>query len=128
MADFIEASVQEAKDEIGGRKAVIGLSGGVDSSTAAVLLDRAIGADLVAVYVDTGLMRHKETEFMREIFEGKDMKFIVVEAAERFFNALKGETEPEAKRKIIGNLFIDIFEEEAETVGAEVLVQGNYIL
>ena len=125
MSDFIQASIDEAKDIIKDRNAIIGLSGGVDSSTAAVLLDRAIGGNLVAVYVDTGLMRHKETEFMREIFEGKDMKFIVIEASKRFFTALKGEVDPEKKRKIIGNVFIDIFEEEAEKVGAEVLVQGT---
>ncbi|MBU0762727.1 MAG: glutamine-hydrolyzing GMP synthase, partial [Candidatus Altiarchaeota archaeon] len=112
MKDFIKSSVQEARDTIGKRRAIIGLSGGVDSSTAAVILDKSIGENLTAVYVDTGLMRYKETEFMEKTFSGKKMDFKVIRAAERFFNALKGETDPEKKRKIIGGLFIDIFEEE----------------
>jgi len=125
MRDFIKKAVQEAKDTIGTRKAVIGLSGGVDSSTAAVLLARAIKENLTAVYVDTGLMRYKETEFMEKTFSGKGMDFRIIRAQDRFFGALKGVTDPERKRKIIGSLFVDIFEEEAEKVGAEVLVQGT---
>ncbi len=123
--DFIEASIEEAKKTIGDKRAIIGLSGGVDSSTAAILLSRAIGDRLTAVYVDTGLMRHKETEFMEDIFNGKDMDFIIVRAADRFFAALKGETDPEKKRKIIGAQFIEIFDEEADKVGAEYLIQGT---
>ncbi|MFH0863300.1 MAG: glutamine-hydrolyzing GMP synthase [Candidatus Altiarchaeota archaeon] len=125
MKDFTVNSVEEAKSVIGGRRAIIGLSGGVDSSAAAVLLSRAIGDRLTAVYVDTGLMRYRETEFMEETFSGREMDFRIVRAADRFFAALKGVTDPEQKRKIIGGLFVDIFEEEAVKVGAEVLVQGT---
>jgi GMP synthase (glutamine-hydrolysing) len=125
MDDFIKTSIAEAKIMVAGRKAVIGLSGGVDSSTAAVLMSEAIGAKLTAVYVDTGLMRYRETEFMEATFSKKGMDFRIIRAADRFFTALKGVTEPERKRKIIGALFIDIFEEEAAKVGAEVLVQGT---
>ncbi|MFH1055805.1 MAG: glutamine-hydrolyzing GMP synthase [Candidatus Altiarchaeota archaeon] len=125
MKEFITKSVKEAKSMIGGRRAVIGLSGGVDSSTAAVLLSRALGEKLTAVYVDTGLMRYKETEFMEKTFTGRKMEFRIIRAADRFFGALKGVTDPEQKRKVIGGLFVDIFEEEAERVGAEVLVQGT---
>ncbi|MBD3388023.1 MAG: glutamine-hydrolyzing GMP synthase [Candidatus Altiarchaeales archaeon] len=125
MADFIDKSVVEAKEVIGDRKAIIGLSGGVDSSTAAVLVSKALGDRLTAVYVDTGLMRYRETEFMDETFSGKEMNFIIVDAADRFFKALEGVTDPELKRKVIGGTFIEVFEEEAEKVGAEVLIQGT---
>jgi len=125
MEDFIHSAVLEAKVMVAGRKAVIGLSGGVDSSTAAALLSRAIGKNLTAVYVDTGLMRYKETEFMERTFSDRGMDFRIIMASDRFFEALKGVAEPERKRKIIGALFVDIFEEEAEKVGAEVLVQGT---
>ena len=125
MKDVIAKAVKEAEETLGCKKTIIGLSGGVDSSTAAVLVARAIGKNLTAVYVDTGLMRYKETEFMEETFADKEMDFRVIRAQDRFFCALKGVTDPERKRKIIGNLFIDIFEEEAEKVGAEYLVQGT---
>ncbi len=125
MGDFIDNAVEEARTVIRDRKAIIGLSGGVDSSTAAVLVSKAIGDNLTAVYVDTGLMRYRETAFMEDAFSGKDMDFRIVRAADRFFSALKGVTDPEEKRRIIGNLFVDIFEEEAEELGAEVLVQGT---
>jgi GMP synthase (glutamine-hydrolysing) len=123
--DFIKNAVKEAKNTIGVRKAVLGLSGGVDSSTAAVLVERAIGRNLTAVYVDTGLMRHHETEFMKKTFSEHKMKFRIVNAGPRFFSALKGITKPEQKRKIIGRLFIRIFEEEAKKEKAQVLVQGT---
>jgi GMP synthase (glutamine-hydrolysing) len=125
MKDFIKSAVEEAREVIGDRRAVIGLSGGVDSSTAAVLLTKAIGEKLTAVYVDTGMMRHRETEFMEETFLGRGMDFRIIRAQDRFFAALKGVTDPERKRKVIGGLFVDIFEEEADKVGAEVLVQGT---
>ncbi len=125
MKDVIAKSVEEARETIGSGKAIIGLSGGVDSSTAAVLLSRAIGGRLTAVYVDTGLMRHRETEFMEKAFGGRKMDFRVVRAADRFFAALKGVEEPELKRKIIGALFVEIFDEVASEAGAEYLVQGT---
>jgi len=125
MDDFTQKAIEEAKKVVGQRKAVIGLSGGVDSSCAAVLVGKALGENLTAVYVDTGLMRHMETEFMEKSFSAKEMDFKIVRAADRFFTALRGVDDPEKKRKIIGSLFIDIFEEEAEKVGAEVLIQGT---
>jgi GMP synthase (glutamine-hydrolysing) len=107
---FIETAVQEAREKIGDKKAVIGLSGGVDSSTAAVLVSKAIGKNLTAVYVDTGLMRAGEREYVESVFSGFDLKLRIVDAAAKFFEGLKGVTQPERKRKIIGKLFIEIFE------------------
>ena len=122
---FVEKAVKEAKSTIGDKGAVIGLSGGVDSSVAAVLMSRAIGRRLTAVYVDTGLMRHKETEFIKKIFSKYDLDLRIVDAGEKFFRALKGVTEPEKKRKIIGRTFIEVFDEVADEVKADYLVQGT---
>ena len=123
--NLIEAIISEAKQKINGRKAVIALSGGVDSTAAAILVSRAIGKNLTAVYVDTGLMRYGETESIKEAALRHNINFKVADAKERFFSALKGVTEPEQKRKIIGRLFIEIFEEEAQKEKASVLVQGT---
>jgi len=123
--DFIKQAVNEARQVIGGRKAILGLSGGIDSSTAAVLIEKAIGKNLTAVYVDTGLMRHQETEFMQKLFSKRNLRFRIIHAGPRFFKALKGIKKPEQKRKIIGKLFIDIFEEEARKEKAKVLIQGT---
>jgi len=125
ITDLAENKVKEIKEQIGERKAVIGLSGGVDSSTASVLASRAIGKNLTAVYVDTGLMRHKETEFMERVFAGFDLNLKIIRAGDRFFAALAGVDDPEKKRKIIGKLFIDIFDEVAVQEKAEVLIQGT---
>jgi GMP synthase (glutamine-hydrolysing) len=122
---FIENAIKEAKSEIGGRKAIIGLSGGVDSSTAALIVSRAIGKGITAVYVDTGLMRQGETGFMEKAFSGYGIDLRIVRAEDRFFGALKGVADPEQKRKIIGKTFIDVFDEVAKEVGADVLVQGT---
>ncbi|NPA62635.1 MAG: glutamine-hydrolyzing GMP synthase subunit GuaA [Methanococci archaeon] len=123
---FIEESVKEIKEQIGDRKAIIALSGGVDSSVAAVLTHKAIGDKLTAVFVDTGLMRKGEKEEVEKTFKEKlGMNLIIVDAKDRFLNALKGVKDPEEKRKIIGKLFIDVFEEIAEKIKAEVLVQGT---
>ncbi len=110
---------------INGRKALIGLSGGVDSSTAAVLVSPVIKDDLTAVYVDTGLMRCQETEFLEQEFAKYHLNLKIIKAEERFFHALKGITELEEKRKTIGKIFIDIFEEIAQQEKAEVLIQGT---
>lgn len=123
--DFIKQAIKEARQAIGKRKAILGLSGGIDSSTAAVLLEKAVGKNLTAVYVDTGLMRFKETEFMKKTFSKRKLNFRIVNASQRFFKALKGVEKPEQKRKIIGRLFVEIFEEEARKQKAEVLVQGT---
>ncbi|WP_456420164.1 glutamine-hydrolyzing GMP synthase [Methanocaldococcus infernus] len=123
---FIEDAIKEIKEKIGDRKAIIALSGGVDSSVAAVLTHKAIGDKLVAVFVDTGLMRKGEREEVERVFRDQlGLNLIVVDAKERFLEALKGVKDPEEKRKIIGKLFIDVFEEIAEKVKAEVLVQGT---
>ncbi|ACX73229.1 GMP synthase, large subunit [Methanocaldococcus vulcanius M7] len=123
---FIEESVKEIKEQIGDRNAIIALSGGVDSSVAAVLTHKAIGDKLTAVFVDTGLMRKGEKEEVEKTFKEKlEMNLIIVDAKDRFLNALKGVKDPEEKRKIIGKLFIDVFEEIAEKIKAEVLVQGT---
>jgi len=126
MGDFIEESVEKIKRQIGREKAIIALSGGVDSSVAAVLVSKAIGKNLTAVYVDTGLMRKNESESIQKTFtEGFDLNFRLIDAKDRFFSALKGVTDPEKKRKIIGELFIRIFEEEAGKIKSGFLVQGT---
>ncbi|MBI4272351.1 glutamine-hydrolyzing GMP synthase [Candidatus Uhrbacteria bacterium] len=122
---LVDSIVAEASDSIGNRKTIIALSGGVDSSVAATLVSRAIGRRLTAIYVDTGLMRHKETEEIKKTFQKIPLRLKVVDAKKQFFSALKGVTEPEKKRKIIGKLFIDIFTKEAKQEKADVLVQGT---
>ena len=105
--------------------AIIACSGGVDSTVAACIANKAIGDKLHCVYVDTGFMRKNETEEIKSMLSELGLNLTVVYAAERYFEALKGVTEPEHKRKVIGELFIRIFEEEAQTVGAKYLVQGT---
>ncbi len=123
MGDFVNQSVKKLREEIRG-KAVIGLSGGVDSSVAAALVSKAIGDRLTAVFVDHGLLREGETDHVRKFFEGKvDLK--IISAKDRFFSNLKGVSDPEEKRKIIGEEFIRVFEEEALKVGADTLIQGT---
>ena len=125
ISDVIKNISDEINQKIGKRKPIIGLSGGVDSSTVAVLVSKVVKENLTAVYVDTGLMRHKETEFVEKEFSKYNLNLKIVRAEDRFFNALKGVTEPEEKRKIIGKLFIDIFDEIAQQEKAEVLIQGT---
>jgi GMP synthase (glutamine-hydrolysing) len=119
--------VEKIKKEVGTGRALIALSGGVDSSVAAVLVSRAVGRNLTAVYVDTGLMRKNESESIEKTFtgEGFELNFKLIDAKDRFFTALKGVTDPEKKRKIIGELFIRIFEEEAKKIKSDYLVQGT---
>ncbi|MBU4341476.1 MAG: glutamine-hydrolyzing GMP synthase [Candidatus Altiarchaeota archaeon] len=125
MEDFIDSSVREIKKNIGDRKAVIALSGGVDSSAAAILTAKAIGKNLISVFVDTGLMRKNEAEQIEKIFKNFNLNLRIIDASERFFSALKGVEDPEKKRKIIGENFIRVFEEAAKEINAEVLVQGT---
>lgn len=123
---FIEDAIRKIREQVGSRRAIIALSGGVDSSTAAVLAHKALGKNLVAVFVDTGLMRKGEPERVIEVFRDKlGMNLIAIDAKKRFLEALKGVEDPEEKRRIIGHLFIEIFEEVAREVGAEVLIQGT---
>lgn len=122
---LVDSLVAESRDVISDRRAIIGLSGGVDSSVAATLVSRAIGNRLTAVYVDTGLMREAETAEIRATFRPLPLKLRVIDAGKQFFSALRGVTAPERKRKIIGKLFADIFLEEAKKEKADVLVQGT---
>ena len=129
MDSFVATTIQQLKEKIGNGKALCALSGGVDSSVAAVLLSKAIGKQLTCVFVDHGLLRKDEGDQVEAVFgpDGPyDLNFIRVNAQERFYEKLKGVTEPEAKRKIIGEEFIRVFEEEAKKIGAvDFLVQGT---
>lgn len=119
---FIEKAVQQIRDAAGNEKVVMALSGGVDSSVCAALATRAIGDRLVPIYVDTGLMRKGETDRIRTLFDGN---LHVVDAADEFFAALAGITDPEEKRKAIGERFVRVFEREAKRTGATMLLQGT---
>jgi len=121
---FVDEAREEIRDELGDETAIIALSGGVDSSTAAALAYEAVGDQLVPVYVDTGLMRKGETEEIREVFDYME-SLRVVDARERFFDELAGVTDPEEKRHVIGEQFIREFETVAEEVDATQLVQGT---
>ena len=119
---FIEDAIAEIKRDVKGR-AIIGLSGGVDSSVLAMLAHRAIGDRLVPVYVDSGLMRQFESDRIEQLF--KDIGLVRVNAHDRFLDALKGVTDPEEKRMIVGETFIRVFEEEARKIGGDCLMQGT---
>ncbi len=129
MESFVETSIEQLREKIGDGKVLCALSGGVDSSVASVLLSKAIGKQLTCVFVDTGLLRKDEGDEVEEVFgEGGlyELNFIRVNAAERYYEKLKGVDDPERKRKIIGEEFIRIFEEEAKKIGAvDYLVQGT---
>ena len=129
MDSFVAKTIEELRAKIGTGKALCALSGGVDSSVAAVLLSKAIGKQLTCVFVDHGLLRKDEGDQVEAVFgpEGPyDVNFIRVNAKERFYTRLKGVTEPETKRKIIGEEFIRVFEEEAKKIGkVDYLVQGT---
>ncbi|MEI6841706.1 MAG: glutamine-hydrolyzing GMP synthase subunit GuaA, partial [Methanomicrobiales archaeon] len=122
-AKFIDQAITEIRDTAAGRGVVMALSGGVDSSVAAALAAKAIGPKLVPIYVDTGLMRKGETERICHLFG--DMNLKVIDASVEFLSVLKGITDPEAKRKAIGEQFIRVFEREARETGATMLLQGT---
>ena len=127
MASVVEDQVAAVREQVGSHRAICGLSGGVDSSVAAALVHRAIGPQLTCVYVDTGLMRRGESEQVVETFRrSMGIELIHVDAGDRFFERLRGVTEPEAKRKAIGELFVRIFEENTGGItDAKFLVQGT---
>ena len=111
-ASFIETTVAELKQQLGNDKVVLGLSGGVDSSVAAVLLNKAIGKNLTCIFVDHGMLRKNEFKNVLHDYECLGLNVIGVDASEKFFSEMAGVTEPERKRKIIGKGFIDVFDEE----------------
>ena len=129
MDSFVENSIKSIREKVGNGRVLLALSGGVDSSVAAGILSKAIGKQLTCVFVDHGLLRKNEGDEVEQIFgpDGKfDLNFIRVNAQERYYEKLKGVTEPERKRKIIGEEFINIFEEEAKKIGAvDFLAQGT---
>ncbi len=126
MEDFIDSAVKKIKAQIGDGHAVIGLSGGVDSSVATMLVAKAIGKNLTAVFVDTGFMRKGEPGLVDKAFKGKyGLDFKIIEAQGEFMKALKGVADPEEKRRIIGHKFIEVFEREAKKTKSKFLVQGT---
>ena len=127
MENFVTSCVEKYKEELKDKKVLLALSGGVDSSVVALLLHNAIGSNLTCVFVDHGLLRKNEADFVEETFKGKfGLNLIRVNAGERFLSKLAGVTEPEKKRKIIGEEFIRVFEDEAKKIGKiNVLAQGT---
>lgn len=127
MGNFAQEAVETIRHQVGKDEVILGLSGGVDSSVTAALIHRAIGDQLTCVFVDNGLLRLHEREQVAQTFrDNMGMKLIVVDASDRFMDALAGVTDPEAKRKIIGRLFVEVFQEEAEKLqNAKWLAQGT---
>ncbi|MBI9076316.1 MAG: glutamine-hydrolyzing GMP synthase [Desulfatibacillum sp.] len=127
MKSYVKDSVEEIRETAGDDKVILGLSGGVDSSVAAVLIHKAIGKNLYPIFVDNGLLRKGEAERLKEIFtKNLNMKIRYAKASRQFLSALKGVMDPEKKRKIIGKVFMDVFEAEAKKIkGAKFLAQGT---
>ncbi|HIV68763.1 MAG TPA: glutamine-hydrolyzing GMP synthase [Candidatus Butyricicoccus stercorigallinarum] len=126
MEDYCKTAIEAVRKQVGDGKVLLGLSGGVDSSVAAALLAEAVGNQLTCVFVDHGLMRKNEGDEVEAAFQKWDINFVRADAEQRFLGKLAGVTEPEAKRKIIGEEFIRVFEEEAGKVGrVDFLVQGT---
>jgi GMP synthase (glutamine-hydrolysing) len=128
MDDLIEQRIEGIKEKVGDQKVLLGLSGGVDSSVTAMLLDKAIGKNLICVFVDNGLLRKNEAEEVENLFKDKmDLNLLVVDAKKAFYRHLQGISDPEQKRKVIGRTFIDIFDNEAAKFKDEInfLAQGT---
>jgi GMP synthase (glutamine-hydrolysing) len=124
-ASLTDRAIDEIRRGVGEKRAIIALSGGIDSSTVTILASKAIGKNLTAVFVDHGFMRQGEPEFVEKVFKELGVNIVVVDARERFFGRLRGVVDPEAKRKVIGEEFIKVFEEVAEKTGGEYLLQGT---
>jgi GMP synthase (glutamine-hydrolysing) len=128
MENLIEQRIDEIKETVGDQRVLLGLSGGVDSSVTAMLLDKAIGKNLICVFVDNGLLRKNEAEDVENLFKDKmDLNLLVVDAKKVFYRHLKGVSDPEQKRKIIGRTFIDVFDNEATKLKDDInfLAQGT---
>jgi GMP synthase (glutamine-hydrolysing) len=126
MADYARSSIEEIRATVGDGRVLLALSGGVDSTVVAALLTRAIGSQLTCIFVDHGFMRKNEGDEVEAVFKGQDLHFVRVNAEERFLARMKGVSDPEQKRKIIGEEFIRVFEEEAKKIGAvDFLAQGT---
>lgn len=124
--DFVESMISDIKDSLQKEKAICALSGGVDSSVAAVLVHEVVGKNLQCIYIDSGLMRDKETQILEKVFNKHyKMKVKIVDAKAIFLKNLKGVVDPEEKRKVIGATFIEVFEKEAKKSNAKFLVQGT---
>ncbi|MEG2429242.1 MAG: glutamine-hydrolyzing GMP synthase, partial [Oscillospiraceae bacterium] len=126
MGNYKEIAIKDVREKVGNKKVLLALSGGVDSSVLAALLSRAIGKNLTCIFVDHGLLRKNEGDEVEKAFANWDINFIRVNAQERFLNKLAGIIDPETKRKIIGEEFIRVFEEEAKKIGTvDFLAQGT---
>lgn len=126
MENFLEEQIQKIRKTVGDKKVLLALSGGVDSSVCASLLSKAIGKNLTCVFVDHGLMRKNEGDEVEAAFKNDELNFVRVDAKDRFLNKLKGVSDPEQKRKIIGEEFIRVFEDEAKKIGSvDFLAQGT---
>jgi GMP synthase (glutamine-hydrolysing) len=125
IEDFIETAIEKIKRTIGTDKAIVALSGGIDSSTVTALAAKALGSNLTAVFVDHGFMREGEPEFVERTFSKLGLNFVSVNAEERFLQRLKNVSDPEEKRTIVGRQFIRVFEAQAKKFGAEYLIQGT---
>jgi len=126
LDDYIEKQVHKIRQEVGDQKVLLALSGGVDSSVCASLISKAIPGQLVCIFVDHGFMRLNEGDKIEEVFSRQDLRFVRINAQDRFLNKIKGVTDPEKKRKLIGEEFIRVFEEEAKKLGdIKILAQGT---
>ena len=126
LDSFIETTVAELKAKLGGDRVILGLSGGVDSSVAAMLLHKAIGSNLTCIFVNNGLLRKNEFNEVLDSYKNMGLNVIGVDASDRFYADLKGVTDPEQKRKIIGRDFVEVFNAEAKKIeGAGWLAQGT---
>jgi GMP synthase (glutamine-hydrolysing) len=124
-SSVIDTAIEEIRRTVDGKRAIIGLSGGIDSTTATILSSKALGKNLTAVFVDHGFMREGEPDYVAKTFAKFNVNIVVIDAQERFFTKLKGVVDPEEKRKIIGEEFIRVFEDVAKKTGAEYLIQGT---